>query len=224
MMHKMHNESNGGNALATTGATIHWSSQYDLFARLLGLGVNGKNSRMVIDMAGIKTGDKVLDVGCGTGDLTLAAAIAAGASGSACGIDAAPEGIQIAQKKAGLSRISAEFKVGLAEKISYPDACFNFAISRRVIHHLPDDLKRKGFADVYRVLKPGGHIYMVDFKPPRGPVLRHLTTALLGHRMMAESRVWEVPRLLEEAGCVEVESGATRSALMAFVSGMKPAA
>ena len=65
---------------------------------------------------------------------------------------------------------------------------------------------------------------MVNFIPPSSPILKHLAIAAVGHRMMAESRVWEVPQLLADTGFVEVTSGPTRSALMAFVSGRKPAA
>jgi hypothetical protein len=73
-------------------------------------------------------------------------------------------------------------------------------------------------------LKPGGRLFMVDFKPPSNPILKHLAIAAVGHRMMAESRVGEVPQLLADAGFVDVTSGPTRSALLAFVSGRKPAA
>jgi SAM-dependent methyltransferase len=57
-------------------------------------------------------------------------------------------------------------------------------ISRLVIHHLPDDLKRQGFAEILRVLKHGENLLIADFNPPANPVLNHLTLALVGHRMM----------------------------------------
>ena len=98
-MHRMHNAPKTGNGPETAGATIHWASQYDIFTRLAGLGVDRPNSRMVVEMANIKPGDQVLDVGCGTGNLTLTALKYAGASGSAVGIDASPEMIAVAQKK-----------------------------------------------------------------------------------------------------------------------------
>ena len=99
-MHRMHHGPQTKSGPETTGATIHWVPQYDIFASLMGLGVNGSNSRMIIEMSKIKPGDKILDVGCGTGDLTLTAKKYAGASGSAYGIDPSPEGIDIARKKA----------------------------------------------------------------------------------------------------------------------------
>jgi ubiquinone/menaquinone biosynthesis C-methylase UbiE len=222
-MHRMHNSPTTKSGPETTGATIHWTPPYDIFAGLLGLGVNGPNSRQIVEMAKIKPGDKVLDVGCGTGDLTLTARKYAGALGSAYGIDASPEGIDIARKKAKRSGSEAVFEVGLIEKIAYPDATFDVVISRLVIHHLPDDLKRQGFREIYRVLKPGGHVFLADFRPPTNPVLAHVSSALIKHRMM-QSNVWGIPPVLTETGFVDVTSGPTRSAFLAFVSGKKPAA
>jgi len=221
-MHRMHKHAKTGSGPETTGVTIHWTSQHDIFARLMGLGVNGPNSRMIIEMAKIKPGDKVLDVGCGTGDLTLTAKKYAGASGSAYGIDASPEGIDIAGKKAKRSGSETVFEVGLIEKIAYLDATFDVVISRLVIHHLPDDLKRQGFNEIYRVLKPGGLFFLADFKPPTNPILAHVASALVGHRMMMQSNVWGLPPMLMETGFIDVASGPTRSAFLAFVSGKKP--
>ena len=206
----------------TTGAIIHWTSPHDILIKLMGLGVNGANSRMIVEMANIKPGDKVLDVGCGTGDLTLTAKNYVGASGWAYGIDASPEGIDLARKKATRSSIEAVFEVGLIEKMPYPDATFDVVISRLVIHHLPDDLKRLGFAEIFRVLKPGRRVFLADFRPPTNPILAHIASALIGHRMMMQSNVESVLPMVSEVGFVDVASGPTRSALLDFVSGKKP--
>ncbi len=208
----------------TSGVILHWFPQYDFFAGLIGLGVNGSNSRMVVEMAQIKPGEIVLDVGCGTGDLTLAAQNAAGPAGLVYGIDPSSDGVEMARKKATKRGFATRFDVGLIEKLEFPEATFDVAISRLMIHHLPDELKQKGFAEIYRVLKPGGRLFMVDFQPPSNPVLRHFSSALVGHRMMVASKVWSVPDILTAAGFVEAASGPTRSALMAFVRGTKPAA
>ena len=120
-MHKIHNHPKTKDGPDTTGITIHWASQYDFFTSLFGLGVNSRNSRMVVDMAKIKPGDKILDVGCGSGNLTLTA----GRIASAYGIDASSEMIDEARKKAKRNGSSAIFDVGLVEKIAFPDATFD---------------------------------------------------------------------------------------------------
>ncbi len=221
-MHRIHNQPRIGGRPETAGRTIHWASQYDLVTGLLGLGVNRANSRMVVELANIKSGHSVLDVGCGTGNLTLTAATYAGPTGRVFGIDASPEMIEVAKRKAAGAPQAATFKVGLIEKLEFPDATFDVVISRLVIHHLPDDLKRAGFKEMLRVLKPGGHLLIADFDPPKNPILNHLATAMVGSHMM-QTNVWKLPVLLAETGFVNVRSGHTRSSFLAFVSGSKPA-
>jgi ubiquinone/menaquinone biosynthesis C-methylase UbiE len=219
-MHRMRNEPRNSNGPETTGTVLHWASEYDFFTSLLGMGANGPNSRMVVELAQIRPGASVLDVGCGTGNLTLTAQTALGNGGKAYGIDASPEMIERARKKAARAGSSVVFEVGLIEKMSFPDATFDRVISRLVIHHLPDDLKMKGFAEILRVLKPGGQVLFADFMQPRNPVLSHLAGAMVGSHMMQTS-VWSMPPMLEKAGFMDVTSGLTRSAFLAYVRGRK---
>ena len=220
-MHKIHNQSRIKHAPHTTGATIHWASQYDLMSRLLGMGVDRPNSKMVIELAKVKPGDKVLDVGCGTGSLTLTAQSYAGPGGKVYGIDAAPEMIEVAREKASRLGPQVVFKVGLIEQLAFPETIFDVVISRLAIHHLPNDLKPKGFAEILRVLKPGGHLLIADFRPPANPILNHLASALVGSHMM-QTDILRLPPMLASTGFVEVSSGPTRSAFLAFVSARKP--
>ena len=220
-MHRLHNKPRIKNGPQTAGTTIHWASQYDIFSGMFGLGANSPNSRMVIELANVNPGDRVLDVGCGTGSLTLTAHSYAGPSGKVYGIDAAPEMIEVAKKKASRSGREVVFDVGLIEDLAFPDATFDVVISRLAIHHLPDDLKRRGFTEILRVLKPGGHVLIADFKPPTNPVLNHIASALVGSHMM-QTNVWNLPPMLASAGFVEITSGPTRSAFLAFISGEKP--
>jgi ubiquinone/menaquinone biosynthesis C-methylase UbiE len=155
---------------------------------------------MVIELANVKPGDRVLDVGCGTGSLSLTAQSYAGPSGKVYGIDAAPEMIEVAKKKASRSGLGVVFEVGLIEKLAFPDATFDVVISRLAMHHLPDDLKRRGLAEILRVLKPGGKFLIADFNPPSNPVLNHIATALVGSHMM-QTDVWSLPPMLASAGC-----------------------
>jgi ubiquinone/menaquinone biosynthesis C-methylase UbiE len=220
-MHKLRNEPRIENGPQTSGITLHWSRHYDIFSGLLGMGTNRRNSRMVVELAKVKPGDRVLDVGCGTGSLTLTAQSYAGPSGKVYGIDASPEMIEAAKEKARRAGSGVVFEVGLIEELAFPEASFEVVISRLAIHHLPADLKQRGFSEILRVLKPGGQLLIADFKPPDNPLLSHLTSALVGQHMM-QTDVWSLPRMLKRAGFVGVSSGPTRSSFLAFVSGKKP--
>lgn len=221
-MHQTHNHSENRSGPKTKGATLHKASHYDFHTRLMGLGVDQPNSKMIIELAKIKAGDKILDVGCGSGNLTLTAKLYAGSTGSVFGIDASPEMIEVARKKTKQSGTNVTFEVGLIEQLPFPEATFDVVISRLVIHHLPDNLKRQGFAEIFRVLKPGGVFFLTDFKSPANPILAQVTSLLVGRQMMMQSNVSNLPPMLMQAGFTSVTSGPTRSAFLDFVSGKKP--
>ena len=216
----MHNEPKTKDGPETRGRTIHWARHYDLFTGLAGMGVNRANSRMVIELAQVKAGERVLDVGCGTGNLTLTAKSYAGPQGAVYGIDAAPEMIAAAQQKAAQAGMQVNFQVGLMEALDFEEGSFDVVISRLAIHHLPDDLKERGFAEMLRVLKPDGRALIADFTLPSNPLLRHLSAAAVGGHMM-QTDIGILPRMMEAAGFVEVRSGPTRSRFLGYVSGRK---
>lgn len=220
-MHENHAHSRSHTGPETKGATLHNASRYDFHTRLMGLGVNQPNSRMVVQMANIKAGNKVLDVGCGSGGLTLTAKRSAGRLGSVYGIDASPEMIDVARKKASQTVTDVVFEVALIEKLPFEDSTFDVVISRLVMHHLPDDLKLQAFAEIVRVLKPGGTIFVADFQAPTNPLLATLVSLFIGHPAMMHSNVSTLVPMLTQAGFVDVASGRTRSLFLGFARGKK---
>ena len=216
-----HDDPGTRNDPQAAGAAIHRVSGYDILSYVLGMGPKGRNSRMVIELAEIKPGDSVLDLGCGTGSLTLTARRAVGPSGKVHGIDASPEMIDAARQKASRSGLDVLFDVGLMEDLGFPDGTFDVLISRLAIHHLPDDLKPRGFAEFLRVLKPGGHLLIADFTPPANRWLRRVASAIVDPHMM-QPALWNLPPMLASAGFAEITSGRTRSAFLGFVCAKKP--
>lgn len=223
-MSRLHGSHGHEHAPETEGHVIHWASFYDILTGLLFLGREETVRKMIVDLARVQPGEKVLDVGCGTGNLTIQAKSWAGSTGEVHGIDAAPEMIHRAHRKAARAGVDVDFKVGLVEDIPFPDDEFDVVLSSLMIHHVPgDDLKRKGFAEMHRVLKPGGRLLVVDFVPPTQPVLRALTSLVIGHVLGGEGMMRnDVRRLLplvEAAGFVDVETGPTDHWALAFVRG-----
>jgi SAM-dependent methyltransferase len=205
---RLHNSQAPMPGSETTGRTIHWAALYDAVTGcLLRL-----SEHSVIELAHLQPGEKVLDVGCGPGRLTLALKARLGESGEVHGIDAAPEMIALARHKAAKAGAAVAFQVGLAEALPFPDNHFDVVVSRLVIHHLPGDLKRKAFAEMRRVLRTGGHCLVVDFGPPSNPL-----TWLLGKLLQTDVR--EYPAMMAEAGFADVEMGLSKSRLLSFVRG-----
>jgi ubiquinone/menaquinone biosynthesis C-methylase UbiE len=210
-------------APATEGVVLRRAHTYDFFTSLVGMGARGGTSKRIVEAAGIKPGDHILDVGCGPGSLTLAAKAAAGATGQVHGIDASPEMIEAAREKASAAGQDVDFQMGLMEQLDFGDASFDVVLSRLAIHHLPEELQSKAFAEIFRVLKPGGRALIADMPTASHSLSGHLALALaaLGARGNQPSKLI---LLFEEAGFTHVEQMATGSMLLISVRGRKPAA
>ena len=180
----------------TEGRTIRWAGRYDLLVFMFTLGQAGRLRSRTADLAQLTPGEAVLDVGCGTGDLTLEVYRRVGTSGLVAGIDAAPEMVARARKKAGRRHMMIDFRVEPVEKLSFADQTFDVVVSSLVFHHLPDKLKRQGLAEIQHVLKPGGRLLLVDLLGP--------THAFLLHSSL-QTTLPELLPLLDEAGFLQAE-------------------
>jgi ubiquinone/menaquinone biosynthesis C-methylase UbiE len=115
-------------------------------------------------LARMQPGDTVLDVGCGTGTLAMEVARRVGRAGRVAGVDPGTEQIARARSKAARRNVPIEFQIGVIEQLAFPDQTFDVVLSTLMMHHLPNTLKRQGLAEIARVLKPGGHLVIADFK------------------------------------------------------------
>lgn len=185
------------------GITIASPRFYEVSGALF-IGGRRRAYGKLIGAAGVRPGDRVLDVGCGPGYLTRMLAEAVGPEGAATGIDAAPENTEYANRKAR-SLPNCRFQPGTAESLDFPDGGFDLVVSSLVMHHLPEDARLQSVREMRRVLRPGGTLLLADFRiPERGP--RRLVARLTGHTEM-ERRVPALEPLVAEAGFTEPRSG-----------------
>jgi ubiquinone/menaquinone biosynthesis C-methylase UbiE len=112
------------------------------------------HGKELIGLLGIGGGDRVLDIGCGTGRLAAFTVERVGVEGRVIGIDPAPPRIQVAQER-GDPRL--EFCIGGAQDLSqFPDGSFDVAYLNSVVSWIRD--KPSAFGEAYRVLKSGGRL------------------------------------------------------------------
>ncbi|WP_042445912.1 class I SAM-dependent methyltransferase [Streptacidiphilus jiangxiensis] len=170
---------------------------YDRLTALLGA---GRLHRTLIAQAGLTDGLRVLEIGCGTGNLTLAAK-RAHPGVDLTGSDPDPLALDVARRKAaGLAGI--RFEAGYAQRLSYADGDFDQVLSALMLHHLDDEAKAEAAAEVRRVLRPGGRLHLVDFTGTRAGLHGYLASRLMksGHFEAEEGTDDQVLPLLEAAG------------------------
>ena len=199
-----HEETSKAQQGPTRGWVMNWGWRYDLMVWFMDLLLRGKLRKMriqTVDLARLQPGEAVLDVGCGTGLLAMEAYKRVGATGRVCGIDPGPKQIASARSKARRANVPIDFRVGVIEHLPFPNQSFDVVFSILMMHHLPDDLKRQGLAEIVRVLKPEGRLVIVDFKRGEG---QHGSSEHLGAGSLG---LQDLPTLITEVGFSQVESG-----------------
>lgn len=188
----------------TKGSVLHGEARYyDLLAGLLTLGRERQFRERVVQLARLEPGESVLDVGCGTGTLAIAAKRRVGTPGMVIGIDASAEMIERAKRKAAKAGVDVAFKPATAEALPFPDASFDAVVCTLMLHHLPRPARQQCAREIARVLKPGGRVLTVDFETAareRKGVLARLHR----HGYVA---LTDIVELLSKSGLTLVESG-----------------
>jgi demethylmenaquinone methyltransferase/2-methoxy-6-polyprenyl-1,4-benzoquinol methylase/phosphoethanolamine N-methyltransferase len=204
----------------TAGATIRWwAPAYDAVAWLTSFGQEKAIRKQALRVAALKPGEKVLDVGSGTGTLGVAAWRKVRPDGEVTGIDASPEMVELARRKAKGKGSGATFQVAPIEALPFGDASLDVVLSTFMLHHLPDDVKVMGLAEIARVLKPGGRFVAVDLAGEGRSVLTTFMT-VIGHRM-PKDYTQQLMSGMTEAGLADVTEVKTTFGYLAFLTANK---
>jgi ubiquinone/menaquinone biosynthesis C-methylase UbiE len=202
-----------------TGLVLHEAVFYDLFIWLLTLGREGALREGMLHLAHLRPGESVLDVGCGTGTLAIAAKRQVGTTGTVYGVDASPEMTARAEKKARKAGVEVIFKKAFVQKLPFPDAQFDVVLTTVMLHHLPRPARQELAIEMRRVLKPGGRVLAIDF----GGTDRNRRTFLDHfHRRHGHVDLKDMIELLNDAGLNIAESGAVGMRDLNFVIATAP--
>lgn len=175
----------------------------------------------LVDAAGIGAGERVLDVGCGTGIVARTAAARVGPHGSVAALDLNEQMVDVARAAAGSSPI--EWRTGNACALDFPDGAFDAVLSQQMLQFVSEPLAALG--EMRRVLAPGGRVAVnvcraIEHSPAYIPLADALARHVgppAGAGMRSPFSVWsadEFRGLLEGAGFrdvkVKIEVGSVR--------------
>jgi ubiquinone/menaquinone biosynthesis C-methylase UbiE len=180
---------------------------YDGVAKLLGA---DRARQKLLDEASLQPGQKVLDIGSGTGTFAVLMKQRHPAV-EVIGLDPDPKALARARRKAERARVSIRFDQGFADALAYPAASFDVVFSSFMFHHLEADNREKTLREVRRVLRPGGIFYLLDFEASDsgyGLRLFHSSERL---RDNSENRILT---LLDLAGFRDADKIGTQSVLL----------
>jgi ubiquinone/menaquinone biosynthesis C-methylase UbiE len=201
-------EASEGQRTYIPAATYDWLLPlYDVFGKLFG---SEAAHRQLVDQVDIEPGHHILEIGCGTGNLTLLVK-RLHPRAEVVGFDPDAKALERARQKAEERGLAVRFDSGFSDELPYPDASFDRVFSAFMLHHLALDVKERTLREARRVLRSGGAFYALDFGRTNGAIAH-----LFHHAHLADQP--RIPGLLQEAGFAEVIELAPCDTIMGPVS------
>lgn len=186
-----------------------------------------KFKRMLTEIPGLTPGMKALDIGCGTGTLSLLLG-SAYPEVNITGIDGDQRILEIAKRKLRGDKHSIQFEHGMAENLPYDDSSFDRIYSSLFFHHLNDQKKETVLREAHRVLRPGGEIHIADWGEASSIVMRILfiiVQLLDGFENTAANVKGEIPKIMAQTGFVDIYARKTIDTILGTIciySAIKP--
>lgn len=173
--------------------------------------------QQLIRQAKVRAGQKVLDLGCGTGTLTILIKQAY-PEAEVTGLDGDPQVLAIGRAKAARTGTVINWDQGFSYQLPYSDNSYDDVLSSLLFHHLTRENKQRTLAEVYRVLRPGGQFQLADLSRPRtlwarivSPLMARLEDASDNHKGL-------LPVMMQKAGFVLARDEAHFSTLFGTLS------
>ena len=187
---------------------LHYRWLSPLYDPLLKWGMQEERfKRRLIELAHIQQGMAILDLGCGTGTLTILIK-QTHPNANVVGLDGDEQILAIARAKAKRAGVKIVWDQGLAYDLPYESDKWDRVLSSLVVHHLTTENKLRAFQEILRVLRNGGEIHIVDFGKPRSHVMRRVAGVMGRLEQAKDNFDGKIPDILMAAGFREVSESA----------------
>ena len=196
-------------------AVVRWTTREAVFKEAL------------LAQLGGAPGERLLDVGCGTGTLSVALARRF-PQARVIGLDADAAALAFARDKAAGAGVELRLEEAYADRMPFPSGCFDAAVSSLFFHHLTREAKAAALGEIFRVLKPGGSLHVADWGRPSSLLMRVAflpVQALDGWETTRDSVAGVLPEVLARAGFADVHhrrNFGTMLGTMALYSAVTP--
>ena len=171
---------------------------YDVITKLLGA---DKARQAFLNQGILLPGERVLDIGCGTG--TLVVMLKENYPGvEVVGLDPDPRALDRARRKASKRDVSVQFDQGFADTLPYGDRSFDAVFSSFMFHHLEADVKEGTLREVRRILKPAGRLHLMDFEVQTSTSLHSPMRLFHTHKRLKDNNEKRIIDLITQAGLI----------------------
>jgi ubiquinone/menaquinone biosynthesis C-methylase UbiE len=197
--------------------TIRWTTREATFKRRL------------LEQAALQPGQRMLDLGCGTGTLAIMAKQAQ-PEAVLVGLDGDPEILERARAKARRAGVELQLDHGFSTELPYEDESFDLVLSTLFFHHLTGADKRRTAGEIVRVLRAGGELHVADFGRPADPLMRVLFGSVRlfdGLDQTRDNAAGALPAIFEQGGlegAEETERLRTAFGTLALYRARRPSA
>ena len=188
---------------------------YDPFLRWIVR--EGTFKQRLIAAAAIRPQHHVLDLGCGTGTLTMMIKNRH-PDAKVHGLDGDLKALAIARRKAEAAGVEVVFDKGFSYDLPYPDDAFDCVLSSLVFHHLTHQRKVETLHEVRRILKPGGALLIVDFGKPSTAIGAALVKLVHHAQYIRDHIEGDIVEIIHRAGFVGAEEFGRQRVLITSLS------